>query len=142
MIQVSCNWRLVDARNDVILVLLDPISAACDTLDHDIPIPRLHLYFGFKGTVLSWLSSYLRGRTQTVIVAPLHPHHLGTLPTVHHKDSFLDLCCLHCRYITPLQDVIATYNRLQCMFCANDTQLYITVKPSTPEILFLYQNCF
>ena len=36
-------------------------------------------------------------------------------------------------YIAPLQDVIATFN-LQRMFYADDTQLYITVKPSTPEL--------
>ena len=36
-------------------------------------------------------------------------------------------------YIAPLQDVIATFN-LQCMFYADDTQLYIAVKPSTPEL--------
>ena len=36
-------------------------------------------------------------------------------------------------YIAPLQDVIATFN-LQCMFYADDSHLYIAVKPSTPEL--------
>ena len=36
-------------------------------------------------------------------------------------------------YIAPLQDVIATVN-LHCMFYADDTPLYIAVKPSTLEL--------
>ena len=105
--------------------------AAFDTLDHDILLSRLHLYFGFKGTALNWFTSYLRGRTQRVNIAgssssPRNLHY--GVP----QGSILGPL-LFTLYIAPLQDVIATFN-LQCMFYADDTQLYIAVKPSTPEL--------
>ena len=45
------------------LTLLD-LSAAMDTVDHQILIRRLETTYGLGGVVLSWFSSYLYGRTQ------------------------------------------------------------------------------
>ena len=57
----------LDYREDVVLVMLD-LSAAFDMLDHEILISSLGSYFGFFDTVLQWFSSYLSGRTQSVII--------------------------------------------------------------------------
>ncbi len=43
------------------LVLLD-LSAAFDTIDHDILIDRLQNYTGIKGQALRWFRSYLSDR--------------------------------------------------------------------------------
>ena len=43
------------------------LSAAFDTLDHNIPLKRLRLSFGISGVVLPWLESYLTERNQTVL---------------------------------------------------------------------------
>ena len=54
-----------------VLGLLD-LSAAFDTIDHDILLQRHHNVFGFGNTVLSWFQSYLENRTQTVVVHGKH----------------------------------------------------------------------
>ena len=50
-----------------ILSLLD-LSAAFDTLDHNILMTRLRNTFGCSGTVLDWFISYLSCRTQSAFV--------------------------------------------------------------------------
>jgi len=55
-----------DQSKVTLLGLLD-MSVAFDTVDHQILLHRLESAFGLTGTVLSWLRSFLHGRTQQVI---------------------------------------------------------------------------
>ena len=48
-----------------LLGLLD-LSAAFDTVDHQILVERLRRTFGVDGSSLDWAISYLTGRTQFV----------------------------------------------------------------------------
>jgi hypothetical protein len=73
----SMETALLKVKNDILmsmnnqhvtlLVLLD-LSAAFDTVDHAILLECLRNDLGVSGTVLSWFSSYLTNRTQTVLI--------------------------------------------------------------------------
>ena len=62
---VNNNITSMDNRCAVCMVMLD-LSAAFDTLDHDILIQRLGNTQGLGPHVIKWFDSYLRGRTQRV----------------------------------------------------------------------------
>jgi len=57
--------QAVDRGNSAALVFLG-LSAAFDTVDHEILFQRLRVTFGIHDTVHRWFQSYLRGRTQYV----------------------------------------------------------------------------
>ena len=58
----------LDKKQAVMLILLD-LSAAFDTIDHQILLRRLHDDIGVRGVCLRWFSSYLQDRCQSVCIA-------------------------------------------------------------------------
>lgn len=64
---ISDILQAADKGKVTLLGLLD-MSAAFDTVDHAILISRLEVSFGLRGTVLSWIQSFITGRTQAVHV--------------------------------------------------------------------------
>ena len=119
--------REIDDRNCVVLILLD-LSAAFDTVDHEILLHRLCHRFGIKGKALAWLRSYLLGRSQFVCVESA-------------RSSSRELTCgvpqgsvlgpiLYSMYTAPLGDIIK-HHSMSYHFYADDTQLYMSFHPST-----------
>jgi Reverse transcriptase (RNA-dependent DNA polymerase) len=55
----------VDRGDFAALILLD-LSTAFNTVDHSTLLERLRRSFGFSGTALGWMASYLTRRTECV----------------------------------------------------------------------------
>jgi hypothetical protein len=58
-------FNAADTGRVTILALLD-LSAAFDTVDHDILVRRLETTYGIGGAVLRWMCSFLSGQSQVV----------------------------------------------------------------------------
>ena len=131
----STETALLRVKNDILLninrqhvtllVLLD-LSAAIDTVDHNIMLETLHK-LGFKSNVLEWFRSYLSGRCQRVSVRECQ------LKRFHLNCGIPQGSCLgpllFTIYSSSLLDVIR--HHLPSVHCyADDTQLYVSFSPA------------
>ena len=114
-----------DKKNVSVLALLD-LSAAFDTLDHNILLSRLQSTFGVSGSALAWFYSYLSNRVQSVFVNGSHSEPKSLKYGVP-QGSVLGPV-LFTLYTVPLSDVISQHG---CDFhkYADDTQLEDSAPP-------------
>ena len=110
----------IDGGECVILVLLD-LSAALDTVDHDILITKLKHRFGITGKALGWIQSNLSGRSWRSGLSV--------------RSSSRNLFCgvpqgsvlgpiLYSMYTSPVTDIISKQN-MNHQFYADDSQIYL-----------------
>ena len=102
------------------------LTAAFDTIDHNILITRLSSWFGIHGSVISWFKSYLSSRFFCVKcnnnLSSFHTSSFG-VP----KGSVLGHL-LFVMYTTPLSILISSVS-LDHQLHADDTQLYFSLHP-------------
>ena len=114
-------YRIIDDRRSAVLVGLD-LSAAFDTIEHDILIERLQTVFGVSGTALSWVETYLRQRKQYVMASG---ERSSSIQCDYRVPQGLVLGpFLFSVYVSPIADVITSHS-VQFHQYADDTQLYI-----------------
>ena len=128
----STETALLRIQNDLLLasnqqkvsalVLLD-LSAAFDTIDHQILLSRLSSTFGFSDTALSLIASYLTDRSQYVTVGD-HRSSPAPLTTGVPQGSVLGPL-LFTLYTTPIGHVLSK-SPVSFHLYADDTQLYIS----------------
>jgi hypothetical protein len=117
--------RELDNSNAVMLVLLD-LSAAFDTIDHDILINRLKKKCGIRGTALKWLKSYLSDRTCQVIINGKTSQDKDLKYGVPQGSVLGPI--LFSIYMSPLGEIIKRHG-LNYHIYADDTQIYIAFSP-------------
>ncbi len=108
-----------DSGKVTALVLLD-LSAAFDTIDHEILLARLETEVGIRGTALSWFRSYLTGRTQVVSCNGQVSQSRRVTCGVPQGSVLGPL--LFSIYTRPLEQVVKRHSP-PCHFYADDTQL-------------------
>ena len=81
-------YQSTDHGEPTLLVSLD-LSAAFDTIDHSSLLSRLNTSFGVSDTALSWLASYLSGRSQAVRIGSVFSPTTNCVLGVH-KVLYLD----------------------------------------------------
>ena len=118
--------RALDDGESVILVLLD-LSAASDTIDHDILITKLKNRFGITGKALGWIQSYLSGRTQFVKIRTECSSSRNLFCGV--SQGSVRGPILYSMYTSPLADITSKHN-MNHHFYADDSQIYLSFKPS------------
>ena len=110
----------------VFLSLLD-LTAAFDTVDHDILLKRLEITYCLSGTILDWLRTYVKGRTQAV-------HMCGGMSFIRRvtcgvpQGSVLGPL-LFTLYTTDIEVIVSSFGLTHLTY-ADDNQIYIVV-PST-----------
>ena len=126
-----------DSDSPSLLILLD-LTAAFDTVDHNILLHRLHSTIGLSDTVLNWFTSYLTDRTEYVTLgkAKSHIHHVTCgVP----QGSVLGPT-LFTLYMLPLGRILRKHGiSFHCY--ADDTQLYIRIDISSSAPLSTLTTC-
>ena len=122
--------RALDSGKGIILILLD-MSAAFDTISHDILLARLGS-LGVGGKALDWLRSYLSLRTQSVVIGGNRSAPKPLVCGVPQGSVLGPL--LFSLYIQPLGVVIDRHTLMRHGF-ADDIQLYTTFETTRNGLL-------
>ena len=116
--------RGVDSGNRVVLLLLD-LTAAFDTVDHNILIDRLRDQVGIQGLALKWFSSYLKDRTLSVSLGDYFSS-IAPLVCGVPQGSILGPI-LFSLYMLPLGSIFEKFG-IQYHLYADDSQIYVPLK--------------
>lgn len=115
----------IDGGKCAFLILLD-LSAAFDTVDHELLLNFLEKYVGLSGTVLQSLRSYLSERSQCVTIKNILSH-LSELIFGVPQGSVLGPL-IFCIYTLPLCTILEKHG-ISYHIYADDTQLYFFFDP-------------
>jgi hypothetical protein len=134
----STDTALLKVHNDImcsmdqqrvsLLVLLD-LSAAFDTVDHQVLLRRLEVSFGITGTALKWFKSYLTNRSQRV-------------PRVTDLNVCSPSWCSSSSCLSPLLFTIYASTLFEIVY---RNTIYLSFKPNGAtnelDVICVLQNC-
>src|SRR6476619_1388837 len=117
-------YKIIHSKSAAVLIALN-LSAAFDTIDHNVLLDRLKSTFGISGSAMSWLQSYLNSRSQFVKVGTEQSQE-STVTIGVPQGSVLGPF-LFSAYVSPIADIISSYG-VHFHQYDDDTQLYTAVK--------------
>ncbi len=113
-----------DSCDSVVLVLLD-LSAAFDTVDHEVLLAQLEQVVGIRGTALSWFHSYFKNRSFSINIGL---HYSGAVPLICRvPEGSIFSPLLFSLYMLPLASVFEKHGLYYNCY-ADNTQLYLPLK--------------
>uniref|UniRef100_A0A8C6PBL6 Reverse transcriptase domain-containing protein n=1 Tax=Nothobranchius furzeri TaxID=105023 RepID=A0A8C6PBL6_NOTFU len=125
-----------DAGNGSVLVLLD-LTAAFDTVDHQLLLERLTDWVGPSGTALEWL--YFSEHSFSVAVSKFRSSTTSLTQGVPQGSVLGPLLFL--LYLLSLQHILSSFKGISYHLYADDIQLYISFKPHEMSKLQLLHTC-
>ncbi len=138
LIRVTNDLLLSSDRGCISLLVLLDLSAAFDTIDHNILLNRLENFVGISGSALAWFKSYLSDRHQFVAVNEEVSYRSQVQYGVPQGSVLGPL--LFTLYMLPLGDIIRKHGvSFHCY--ADDTQLYISSRPDETHQIEKLTEC-
>ena len=132
---------MIDRKSHVVLMLLD-LSAAFDTINHDILLNKLKIMYGIDGIIIQWIKSYLTKRSFKVSVNGVYSESCSLEIGIPQGSILGPL--LFILYTKELETIAAKYN-FSIHLYADDSQIYFSFDPknnSKEGNLELLQSCF
>uniref|UniRef100_A0A8C6Q343 Reverse transcriptase domain-containing protein n=1 Tax=Nothobranchius furzeri TaxID=105023 RepID=A0A8C6Q343_NOTFU len=134
---LSDIYLATDSGNSVLLLLLD-LTAAFDTIDHEVLLHRLHHYVGISGLTLEWFISYLTNRKMCVRMGSYSSEY-SDLPWRVPQGSILGHW-LFSTYILHLGDICRELG-VHFHLYADDCPLYLPLNTSGRLSISNLTNC-
>ena len=98
------------------MLLLPDLSAAFDTVDHEILLKILNSIFSICGTALNWFRSYLTNRTQVVLITVSWAQVWLKAPSLGPSSTYFTLLHLPTFYDSMTWNFISTLMTLSYTF--------------------------
>ena len=129
----------LDVGHVSLLLLLD-MSAAFDTVDHDILIARLDKTFEVRQTPLQWFRTYLSGRSQTILSSS--SCNAKQLIQLGVRQGSVLGPILFSLYVSDIAGIVAAHGLSSHQY-ADDTQIYSHCCPEgVPGLVCRVSTCF